>query len=117
MKEISNIYYFIRGKIYFSKAAFTRQLFMSDVVFHETEHGFYKIVKNRYDHEHLTFMTRKAAIDYVQSLFEKAASKNSLIDAGNKIIICTPIEATYDKVSEDSPIEILKPRGFHRETD
>lgn len=117
MTEISNIYYFIRGKIYFSKVMFSRQLFMSDVAFHETEHGFYKIVKNRYRHEPLTFMTRKAAIDYVQSLFEESASENKLIDAGNKIIICSPIEATYDKVTEDSPIEILKPRGFYCETD
>lgn len=109
-EEYTDWYYFVKGEIFFSKYANMERVMRAEVVF-AMKDGLYIIVKNRYkmhDSENVAFMTRKAIISYVQSLYDCDAAI-SIGRIGNIEFELTSLESHFH-VSEDSPVHIVKNR-------
>lgn len=104
-EELTDFYYFIKGKIYYSKSNNTRSLFNAEVAF-ALKDGLFICIKNRYDrnHDSIAFITRKGFIDYVQSLY------NAVPPAGYIGTIEAIMAESIYRVNENSPIHLIKNR-------
>lgn len=106
LEELTDFYYFLDGKIYFSKYRNTRKLFQSAVVF-ALKDGLFICIKNRYDgkYESVAFITRKGFIDYVQGLYDQVPYLYRLSNMESIFA-----ESLY-RVNENSPIHLIKTGG------